>query len=156
MSATAEDVRWNGLQDRLRIEDQLSNLGRCLDEHDFEGMRMLFTHDANGVDTGRRRARSRRDRRAGPAAAPLVRGRPAHLITNALIERNSDGDSDSVDGDRASVRANLFVSLAAGNVDPVPFLVGGVYRFTLRRTAEGWRIETLRSTSTWSMNRPTA
>jgi len=70
-----------------------------------------------------------------------------HVITNLLVER---------DGDRASVRANLLVSFAhSGPTDPEPFLLGEVYRFALRRTADGWRISALNSTPRWSLNRPT-
>jgi hypothetical protein len=69
-----------------------------------------------------------------------------HVITNQLV---------NIEGDRASVRANLLVSFARSGVsDPQPFLLGEVYRFELRRTDDGWRIAGLGSTPVWSLNRP--
>jgi hypothetical protein len=134
------------LLDRVRIEDHLSMLGRCLDERDFEGLRGLFTTDATvttpggtaiGHDALVDQARRRHSLDDGVQ----------HIITNTLVE---------LDGDRASVRANLLVSFAhAGAADPTPFLLGEVYRFELQRIGEEWRIATLHSTPVWSVNRPT-
>ena len=137
---------WDSALDRLRIEDHLSMLGRFLDERDFDALRGLFTSDATvttpggtaiGHDELVDQARRRHSLDDGIQ----------HIITNTLIE---------LDGDRASVRANLLVSFArAGAGDPKPFLLGEVYRFELQRVGEGWRITTLRSTPVWSLNRPT-
>jgi len=33
-------------------------------------------------------------------------------------------------------------------------MLGEVYRFELQRTADDWRIASLRSTTAWSVNRP--
>jgi hypothetical protein len=143
MNDAAVSIR--DLDDRLRIEQKISTLGRCLDERDFEALRELFTVDATvttpggtavGHDALIEQARSRHSSDDGIQ----------HLITNLLVE---------LDGDRASVRANLLVSFAnAGPADPLPFLLGEVYRFALARTADGWRITTLTSKPTWSLNRP--
>jgi hypothetical protein len=131
--------------DRLEIEESVSKLGRCLDERDFETLRALFTPDASvttpgGTATGHdalvEQARARHSRDDGIQ----------HVITNLLVE---------VDGDQASVRANLLVSFAqSGVADTAQFLLGEVYRFDLVRTAEGWRFTTLRSKPVWSLNRP--
>jgi hypothetical protein len=120
-------------------------LGRCLDERDFEGLRGLFTSDATvttpggtaiGHDALVDQARRRHSQDDGIQ----------HIITNTLVE---------LDGDRASVRANLLVSFArTGAADPKPFLLGEVYRFELQRAGNGWRIATLRSTPVWTLNRP--
>jgi 3-phenylpropionate/cinnamic acid dioxygenase small subunit len=144
---TGTEAGWSSLLDRLRIEDQLSILGRCLDERDFDGLRKLFTRDATvttpggtavGHDELVDQARRRHSLDDGIQ----------HVITNTLIE---------LDGDRASVRANLLVSFArAGAADPKPFLLGEVYQFELQRLGEDWRIATLRSTPVWSVNRPTS
>jgi hypothetical protein len=143
MNDTAASIR--DLDDRVRIEQQISTLGRCLDERDFEALRGLFTVDATvqtpggtaaGHDALVEQARTRHTRDDGIQ----------HIITNLIVELN---------GDRASVRANLLVSFAnAGPADPSPFLLGEVYRFALARTADGWRITTLISKPTWSLNRP--
>jgi len=133
------------LLDRQDITDLVSGLGRCLDERDFEGLRDLFTDDADvttpgGTATGHdalvEQARRRHSSDQGIQ----------HVITNLLID---------LDGDRAQVRANLLVSFArTGPNDAQPFLLGEVYRFELRRTAEGWRFTRLGSTPVWTLNRP--
>ncbi|HEY7048229.1 MAG TPA: nuclear transport factor 2 family protein [Jatrophihabitantaceae bacterium] len=135
------------LIDRQDITDLVSDLGRRLDERDFEGLRDLFTEDAavttpGGTATGHdalvEQARRRHSSDQGIQ----------HVIANVLID---------VDGDDARVRANLLVSFArTGPDDAQPFLLGEVYRFELRRTADGWRFTRLGSTPVWTLNRPSA
>lgn len=135
------------LLDRQDITDLVSALGRCLDERDFEGLRDLFTEDAGvatpgGTATGHdalvEQARRRHTSDEGIQ----------HVITNLLID---------LDGDRATVRANLLVSFArTGPADPQPFLLGEVYRFELRRTTHGWRFTRMSSTPVWTLNRPSS
>ncbi|MCU1659741.1 MAG: nuclear transport factor 2 family protein [Pseudonocardiales bacterium] len=135
----------SALVDRMDIEKLISMLGRCLDEREFEGLRSLFTPDATvttpgGTATGH------------DALVDQARARHSvdeglqHIITNLLVD---------LERDRASVRANLLVSFArSGPADPLPFLLGEVYRFDVRRTTEGWRISALRSTPVWTLNQP--
>lgn len=133
--------------DRLRIEELISKLGRCLDERDFEGLRDLYTDDATvttpgGTSTGHDalvdQARRRHSEDDGIQ----------HVMTNLLVE---------LDGDQASVRANLLASFArSGATDPQPYVLGEVCRFTLIRSGEGWRFTTLLATPVWSLNRPAA
>jgi hypothetical protein len=142
---TPVDSDWHDLLDRLRIEEHISGLGRCLDERDFEGLRGHFTEDATvrtpggtavGHDALVDQARRRHSVDEGIQ----------HVITNLIVD---------LSGDQASVRANLLVSFASrGAEGPAPFQLGEVYRFQLRRTIEGWRIAALTSTPTWSVNRP--
>jgi hypothetical protein len=145
-SAAARDLTgWADLLDRLRIEEHISTLARCLDEREFEALRHLFTADATvttpgGTATGHDALVDQARRRHS------VDEGVQHIVTNLLVE---------LDGDRASVRANLLVGFAhSGHTDPLPYLLGEVYRFTLLRTKEGWRFTTLSSTPTWSLNRP--
>jgi ketosteroid isomerase-like protein len=145
MSTATATTGWHDLADRLDIEQAVSALGRCLDERDFDALRGVFTEDATVTTPG--------GTAVGHAAVvEQARRRHSiddgiqHVITNMLIDR---------EGDQATVRANLLVSFArAGASDPRPFLLGEVYRFGLRRTPEGWRIASLRSTPKWSLNRP--
>lgn len=133
------------LIDRTEIADLVSRLGRCLDERDFEGLRALFTADAEvatpggtaaGHDALVAQARARHSAAAGIQ----------HVVTNLLVD---------LEGDRADVRANLLVAFADdGPRDPAPFVLGEVYRFALRRTEGGWRFTRLSSTPTWSLNAP--
>jgi hypothetical protein len=136
------------LIDRARITDLISQLVRCLDVREFDGLRSLFTADATvstagGTATGHdalvEQARLRHSADQGIQ----------HFVTNLLIDRQ--------DGDRAVVRANLLVSFARTGVrDPAPFIVGEVYDFELHRTHEGWRVTALSSTTIWTINRPAA
>jgi hypothetical protein len=135
------------LLDRLRIEELIARLGRCLDERDFEAIRELFTADgrvttpggvATGCDAIVEQARRRHSADVGIQ----------HVITNALID---------IAGDRADVRANLLVTFARDGVgDPRPFQLGEVYRFRLRQADNGWRFESLISSPVWSLNAPAA
>ena len=131
--------------DRQHIMDLVTSVGRCLDERDFEALRELFTDDATlatpGGTVGGHDALVAQARRGHSRDKGIQ-----HIITNHLVR---------LDGDRASVRANLLVAFATdGPADPQPFLLGEVYRFEMRRTADGWRISSLQSTPVWSLNRP--
>lgn len=136
---------WRHLEDRYQIEKTISALGRCLDERDFDALRSLFTPDATvttpgGSATGHdalvEQARRRHSTDKGIQ----------HVITNLII---------APAGETATVRANLLVVFACtGPTDPQPFLLGEVYRFTLRRAAASWRIASLTSTPTWTLNPP--
>ena len=132
------------LADRQHIVDLVTSVGRCLDERDFDGLRELFPDEATVATPGG----TVRGHDALVAQARRGHSRDKgiqHVITNHLVD---------IDGDRASVRANLLVAFAAsGPEDPQPFLLGEVYRFELRRTAAGWRITSLSSTPVWSLNR---
>jgi hypothetical protein len=132
------------IADHLELERTVWSLGRCLDERDFDGLRELFTADATvttaatatGHDALVEQARRRHSRDDGIQ----------HIITNLITD---------VDGDQATGRANLLVSFArTGPDDPAPYLIGEVYRFAFRRTSRGWRITSMTSTRTWSMNQP--
>jgi 3-phenylpropionate/cinnamic acid dioxygenase small subunit len=143
-SATVSAASLQELTDRLRITDIVSTLGRCLDERSFDSLPALFTEDATvstpgGTATGHEAlvAQARR-RHSEPEGIQ-------HLITNILIE---------LDGDRASVRANLLVTFAEGVADPAPYQLGEVYRMQLVLTHSGWRISDLSTTPTWSLNAP--
>ncbi|HEY3632509.1 MAG TPA: nuclear transport factor 2 family protein [Jatrophihabitantaceae bacterium] len=139
------DITLDTLLDRQRIVDLITELGRCLDERDFESLRGLFTADASvttpgGTATGHDALVDQARRRH--SADDGIQ----HVITNPIVD---------LDGDRAAVRANLLVSFAhSGPTDPEPFLLGEVYRFELRRTDDGWRFTSLSSTPVWTLNRP--
>jgi SnoaL-like protein len=130
------------LADHLELERTVWTLGRCLDERDFDGLRQLFTADAtvatgetaSGHDALVEQARHRHSRDDGIQ----------HIVSNLIID---------LDGDQATGRANMLAAFArTGPADPAPFLVGEVYRLAFRRTPQGWRITSLASTPTWSLN----
>jgi hypothetical protein len=132
------------MSDRSDIIDLVSQLGRHLDDRDFEGLRNLFVADAtvstpggtvSGLDALVAQARARH---ADPQGIQ-------HLITNTLAD---------IEGDHATVRANLLVTFADGVRDPAPFQLGEVYHFEMVRTPAGWQIRTLSTTPVWSLNPP--
>jgi len=134
----------DAMADHLELERTVWSLGRCLDERDFDGLRELFTADATvttaatatGHDALVEQARRRHSRDDGIQ----------HIITNLITD---------VDGDQATGRANLLVSFArTGPDDPAPYLIGEVYRFAFGRTSRGWRMTSMTSTRTWSLNQP--
>ena len=125
-------------EDRLDHLDLVARLGACLDEHRFDDLRALFTADATistpggtaeGVD-------------AVVAQATRNHQGYAHLqhrLTDVLVD---------LAGDTAAVRANLAARFATAEHVTVLEL-GGVYRFTTRRTAEGWRFSTMEVVPVW-------
>jgi hypothetical protein len=70
-----------------------------------------------------------------------------HVITNPVIE---------LDGDRATVRANLVVHFAEPLADGRPllapaiqFTLGEIYRFHVVRTPDGWRFARIETSPVW-------
>jgi len=127
---------------RLELERLVWTLGRCLDERDFDGLRPLFTTDATVV--------TRQTATGHDAIVDQARRRHSHddgiqhIIANLLTDLN---------GDQATGRANLLAAFAStGPADPVPFLLGEIYRFEFRRTSDGWRISHLTAAVTWSLD----
>jgi hypothetical protein len=145
VNMSAPTASTSAVADRLEIDALISTLGRCLDEGNFEALRDIYTEDAGvstpggtstGIDALVDQARRRHSADAGIQ----------NVRTNLLIE---------IDGDRAWVRDNVLAAFAHDGVDdPAPFLAGGVERFELRRTTDGWRITNLLNTPTWALNRP--
>jgi hypothetical protein len=131
--------------DQIRIEQLLGNLGRCLDERDFEGLRELFTEngqvltpggEAHGHDALVAQARRRHSDDEGIQ----------HVISNVLA---------TVEGSTAEGRANLVVTFAkTGTDDPAAFRLGEVYAFHLIRAQDHWRIARLEARPVWTQNRP--
>jgi hypothetical protein len=68
--------------------------------------------------------------------------RTQHVLTNLVV---------AVEGDRATVRANLIaVHVHRAGEPGVHFDMGGWYRFAARRTADGWRLSHVRLTPVWT------
>lgn len=121
------------LADRAEITDLFVNLGRCLDDHDFDGLKEVLAEDVVGTTPGGTQegrdaliAQARRNHEGYE--------RLAHQFSSVLVD---------VEGDTATLRA--YVTGAFGHTDstePVRVLVGQ-YRNKLVRTAEGWRISEL-------------
>ncbi|MGH1561295.1 nuclear transport factor 2 family protein [Mumia sp. DW29H23] len=127
--------------DRSALIDLVSRLGRCLDTGDFEGIRDVFAPDGRVVTLGG--TAQGHDALVAQAARRHSDGVVWHSVTGHVVD---------VDGDAATIRANLLVAFAADHADPAPFLLGEVYAFEARRTAQGWRLTRMTATPAWSLN----
>lgn len=126
------------LQDRADLTDLVYRLGACLDEHRFDDLPDLFTEDASATTPG--------GTASGTAAivAQAVRnhaefGGLQHVMTNVLVE---------VDGDQASIRANVVGTFVRDGSEPAR-QIGGLYRFHARRAPDGWRLADFTVTPIW-------
>lgn len=127
------------MDDRQEIEDLVQRLAACLDDGRFDDMGSLFTADATartpgGTAEGRDALVAQAARNHTPDKATQ------HLIGGVLIE---------IAGHAAAVRANALVTFA-DRLDGRPELVmGEVYRFSARRTNEGWRLTRVETAPAW-------
>ncbi|MEV5705353.1 nuclear transport factor 2 family protein [Actinoallomurus sp. NPDC052274] len=122
--------------DHALLSDLVNRLGLWLDEKRFDEARTVFTEDATadtlggsvqGID-----ALAAQARRSHPADVATQ-----HFITNPLIE---------VDGDRATIDANLLVVFASSTDRRV---LGERYRLEAARTPDGWRIRRVAARKIW-------
>lgn len=127
--------------DRAALIDLVSRLGRCLDTADFDGLRSVFSPDGRVVTLGG--TAEGHDALVAQAARKHGQGNVWHSVTGHVID---------VDGDTATIRANLLVAFADGVADPAPFLLGEVYDMEARRSDEGWRLTRMSATPVWSLN----
>ena len=155
------DTALQHLLDRGEITDLVSRLGASLDEGRFDEMRSLLVEDATARTPG-----GAKEGREAVVALARKNHRPEwsteHVITNVLVD---------LDGDRATVRANLVVHQAekrtpdpdtatdsvtgdSGSLPPllapeVTFTLGEVYRFDVVRTGQGWRFSRVDASPVW-------
>jgi SnoaL-like domain len=128
------------LTDRQAITDLVSRLALWLDERRSEDPGDILTEDvtvataggsAQGIDRVAEQARRTHD----------VEGLQ-HVITNVLID---------LDGDRASVRANLIVTFVPSADAPQAHTTRGErYRFEAVRTGVGWRLSRVAVDPIWT------
>ena len=129
------------LIERSEITELVSRLGLWLDEKRWDEARSVLTEDATaktsggsvvGVDGVSEQARRNH----------VVRTH--HVITNVLIE---------LDGDRATVGANLIATFVGGPDGSGPHSHRGErYHFEAVRTPEGWRLAHVEATPVWISN----
>ncbi|WP_067717092.1 nuclear transport factor 2 family protein [Nocardia yamanashiensis] len=146
MSTTLEITRQlQELVDRSEIADLVDRLGRALDEGRFDELGALYTPDATAKTPGGFAP----DRAALVAQAARNHSPDRHIqhfITNTIVD---------LDGDTATVRANLMAVFAPAATDPArptpnpEYTLGEVYRFDARRTPEGWRLTRVETSSVW-------
>jgi hypothetical protein len=134
------------LADRAEIEDLVHRLGASLDERRFDDLRGILVEDATARTPGGlaegRDAMVAQARRNHP-----VEDRIQHVISDVLID---------LDGDDATVRANLVATFIRADATSRPHMVlGEVYRLHARRTADGWRLSSVETEPVWAAE-PTA
>lgn len=132
--------RLQELIDRADLTDLLNRQGLWLDEGRFDEADTIFTEDATsktpGGEAQGREAVTEQARRNHTRYA-----RTQHVTSNALID---------LDGDRATVRANLIANLVLDADNPEPAVRLGVrYRFDAVRTDLGWRFSRVEATPVW-------
>jgi hypothetical protein len=121
------------LADRAEITDLFVNLGRCLDEHDFDGLKAVLTEDVVGTTPGGRQ--EGRD-------ALIAQARANHQDYDRLTHQFNSVLVD-VEGDTGSIRAYVTGSFGhAADPRPERVLIG-LYRNQVVRTSAGWRISEL-------------
>ena len=129
------------LADRSEVTELASRLGLWLDEQRFDEARSIFTEDVVVQTPGGESqgialvAEQARRNHAGYA-------RTQHVITNILVE---------LDGDRATVRANLIVTFVhRADAPEQHFALGERYQFEVVRTPQGWRFSRVHVSPVWS------
>lgn len=125
------------LTDRREITDLVSHLGLWLDEGRFDEAPSILIDDVT-VDTPGGHAEGI-EHVIAQARRNHQHDHLQHVITNVLID---------LDGDRATVRANLVVTFAD---DAVTSQQGERYRFEAVRTPDGWRLSRVKVVPVWKV-----
>ncbi|TQM42951.1 nuclear transport factor 2 family protein [Pseudonocardia cypriaca] len=131
--------------DRRDVEDLVQRLAACLDDGRFDDMRSLFTADATASTPGG--TAEGRDALVAQAARNHTPDKATqHLIAGVLVELAEH---------TATARANALVTFADRDGRP-QLMMGEVYRFSARRTDEGWRLTSVQTVPTWRTQETTA
>jgi hypothetical protein len=142
MTTTAAEglARLQELADRADLADLLARQGLWLDEQRFDDAGTIFTEDAT-VHT--QSGQSRR------LQALTAQARRIHA-NFAATQHATSGVLIDIDGDRATVRANLIATFVRDAAAPEPAAaIGERYRFEAVRTPRGWRFSRLEVTPVW-------
>jgi hypothetical protein len=132
------------LVDHDEIATLIHRLGACLDEGRFDDMRSLFVEDATARTPGGL---------AEGIDAMIVQASRTHSPDEGIQHLISDELID-VDGDRASVRANLIVTFAPRTAAPARSSQGEIYHFDAQRTSHGWRLARVEAIPVWTAGSP--
>jgi hypothetical protein len=133
-------ARLQELADRADLTDLLARQGLWLDERRFDDTASVFTDDATAETQGGR-AQGLQALTAQAHRNHAHFDRTQHVTSNLLID---------LDGDRATVRANLIVMFVRDAAESEPALtMGERYRFEAVRTPEGWRFSRVEVIPVW-------
>ncbi|MDX6313689.1 MAG: hypothetical protein QOF44_3153 [Streptomyces sp.] len=139
--------RLQELADRADLATLLARQGLWLDEQRFDAAATIFTEDATVHTQGGQS-------RGLPAITAQARRIHAdfaaiqHITSGVLIDID-------LDGDRATVRANLVAVFVHDASAPEPAaVIGERYHFEAVRTPGGWRFSRLHVTPVWRSGDP--
>jgi hypothetical protein len=133
-------ARLRELTDRADLADLLARQSRWLDERRFDETDTIFTEDA----TVHTQSGQSRGLRALTAQAQRVHA------GFAAIQHITSGVVIDIDGDRATVRANLIAMFVRDATASEPAAaIGERYRFEAVRTPNGWRFSRLEVAPVW-------
>jgi hypothetical protein len=140
MTAAAQGSTTEQQADRGALADLLTRLGWWLDGQRYDDAGSLFTEDATVHTQGGQarglQALSDQARRIHSSFAATQ-----HLTSGVLID---------VQGDHATVRANLIALFVRDKVSPEPAaVVGERYLLAAVRTAGGWRFSRVEVAPVW-------
>jgi hypothetical protein len=128
------------LADRVEITDLVNRLTAGLDEHRFEDLLPLFVDDVTAQTPGGK-AEGREEVIAQATRNHRDYDRLQHFTTGVLID---------LDGDQATVRANLVGVFGHSSEGQPSRALGAVYRFGVVRTEdEGWRFASVEVRPVW-------
>jgi hypothetical protein len=140
-------ARLQELADRADLATLLARQGLWLDEQRFDAAATIFTEDATVHTQGGQS-------RGLPAITAQARRIHAdfaaiqHITSGVLIDID-------LDGDRATVRANLVAVFVHDASAPEPAaVIGERYHFEAVRTPGGWRFSRLHVTPVWRSGDP--
>jgi len=128
------------IRDRQELAHLAARLGVLMDDKRFDDLGSIYAEDATAATPGGTAqgvagliAQARRNHQGF--------ARTQHVITNPLVE---------LDGDRATVQANLVVTFVQRSDALEPhFTLGARYRFEAKRTEQGWRFSRVEVTPVW-------
>lgn len=138
---TAPDATLQRLIDHDQLQRLVHQVGRCLDEGDFDGLRDIYAGDAVAHTPGGR---------AVGIDAVVDQARRVHTRTPAVQHQITDILID-IDANQAEVRANLLVTFTDDHVPARPgSQQGEIYQFTARRDQPDWKLTEVTSTPVWA------
>jgi hypothetical protein len=126
------------------VADTIARFALALDDHDWESVTACLAEDVSRDYSSL--FGNEPDDIAGPALTAEWRGAISgldahqHVLAPPVV---------TVEGDRARAAANVIATHVLDGDPGSPWVVGGTYRFALRRDAGRWRIAALTLDTRW-------
>jgi hypothetical protein len=139
MTPTADLTRLQELTDRADLAELVTRQGLWLDERRFDDPASVLTADASVVTQGGR-AQGLHDIATQAHRVHSRFDRTQHVTSDVLID---------LDGDRATVSANLIATFVNDAAPEPALMVGERYHFDAVRTPQGWRFSRIEITPLW-------